>query len=272
VIALSKRFDVDLLHLMPILASLLFGLLCTFSISLSSMEIYSITPFPEGVSGSVGNAFYFVILSAVGALLVYLLLKRKSRTLITLITGFALTASVFTLSFVYLSAAFSFIPHIGILMLSILIAALADFAIFRFGGNACNVAVIFLGGALGSFLGVVIPTLSAVLILVFLAVYDTIAVYYGPVGKIARIGLDQLRGLTLSFRNIQIGLGDLTFYSMLSGHMLFNFGVVSCFISVCGILTGCLLAFGMLEKLGIFPGLPFPIFLGIATGLLASLI
>lgn len=270
--SLSEQSDVDLLHLLPILASLLFSVLCAFSISISSIDIYYVTPFPEGFSGSVGNASYFVVLSMSGALLVYLLLKRKSLKLINLITGFALTAAVLMLSFFYLSAASSFIPHTGILILSILIAVLADFAIFRLGGKACIVTVILLGGALGSFLGVVIPTLSAVLILVFLAVYDAFAVYYGPIGKIAHIGIEQLRGLALSYRNVQIGLGDLTFYSMLSGHMLFNFGLVPCFVSICGILAGCILAFAMLQKLGVFPGLPFPIFLGVATGLLASLI
>jgi hypothetical protein len=69
-----------------------------------------------------------------------------------------------------------------------------------------------------------------------------------------------------------MGLGDLTFYSMLSGHMLLYFGVVSCLASIAGILVGCLLAFKMLERKGMFPGLPFPIFLGLGLGLAASLI
>jgi hypothetical protein len=69
-----------------------------------------------------------------------------------------------------------------------------------------------------------------------------------------------------------MGLGDLTFYSMLSGHMLIYFGYISCIASMIGILAGCLLSFKMLEKKGMFPGLPFPIVLGLAAGLLASLI
>jgi hypothetical protein len=67
-----------------------------------------------------------------------------------------------------------------------------------------------------------------------------------------------------------MGLGDLTFYSMLSGLMLVNFGFISCSASIIGILFGCLLAFKMLEKKGMFPGLPFPILFGLTTGLLAS--
>jgi hypothetical protein len=68
-----------------------------------------------------------------------------------------------------------------------------------------------------------------------------------------------------------MGLGDLVFYSMLSGSMLFNFGLVSCIVSLVGILVGSFLTFLMLEKKGIFPGLPFPVLLGLVGGLLVSL-
>ncbi len=269
---MSDKINVNFVHLMPILVSLLFGLVCAFLILTSPIEIYQITPFPEDVTGSFSNAFYFVILVAISASLLYLLLKRKNHKVVTLVTAFALTTAFFVLSLFYLSSVLFSIPNSEILtlILSAIITVVADLAIFKLGSKACNIVVICLGGALGIFLGVSIPTLSAFLILSFLAIYDAFAVYYGPVGKIARTGLDQLRGLSFSFRNIQMGLGDLTFYSMLSGIMFFNFGVVPCFVSIAGILLGCLLTFAMLEKRGMFPGLPFPIFLGLATGLLTS--
>jgi len=273
---LSSKFRTGLINLAPILVSLVFGVLCAFLILTSSVEIYGITPFPESIVGSFGNAFYFVILVGVGATLIYLLLKRKNRRLIAWITGFVLTTAVFMLSMIYMFAAFSrfAIPsmEVLILILSLFITALADYAIFRKHGKICDLVVLFLGGALGTFLGFSIPTLSAILILGFLAVYDVFAVYHGPVGKIARSGLDQLRGLSFSFKDIQMGLGDLTFYSMLSGHMLLYFGLVPCLASMIGILFGCLLAFKMLEKKGMFPGLPFPILFGLTASLLVSLL
>jgi presenilin-like A22 family membrane protease len=267
VIALDDKFEARLVHLTPILASLLFGVSCAFLVLTSPIEVYEITPFPEDVFGSLGNAFYFVIIVGVGASLIYLLLKRRKRKLITLITGFALTTAVFMLSIIYLSAAFSrfAIPNTEalVLVLSLLITALADFAIFRTSRRACDLTVLFLGGALGTFLGVSIPTLSAILILVFLAVYDAFAVYHGPVGKIAHSGLEQLRGLSFSFKDIQMGLGDLTFYSMLTSRVLFESGPYFCFASTAGVLIGVFLAFKMLEKKGMFPGLPIPMALGL---------
>jgi presenilin-like A22 family membrane protease len=240
------------------------------------MEIYGITPFPEDVAGAFGNAFYFVILIGAGATFIYLLLKRKSRKLITVITSFVLTTAIFMLSTIYLVAAFSrfAIPSLEVLILtlSLFITALASFTVFRARSGARNLVVLCLGGALGTFLGVSIPTLSTILILGFLAIYDVFAVYHGPVGKIAHSGLDQLRGLSFSFKDIQMGLGDLTFYSMLSGHMLLYFGLVQCIASIIGILLGCLLAFKILERKGMFPGLPFPIMFGLTAALLASLL
>ena len=88
------------------------------------------------------------------------------------------------------------------------------------------------------FFGDYIPFSSGVLILAFLAVYDVFAVYYGLVGKIAHSGLDQLQGLSYSFKDVQMGLGDLVFHSMLSGSMLFNFSLISWLVSFIDILGG----------------------------------
>ena len=273
---MGDRFEAKIVYLAPILASLLVGMLCAFLILNSAIKLYEVTPFPEGLAGSFGNAFYFVILVGVGASLIYLLLKWKGRKLINLITSFVLTIAVFMLSVVYLFAAFSQFTFFGlellVVALALAITASADVAIFQNHAKAADLVILCLGGALGTFLGASIPSLSAFLILGFLAVYDVFAVYHGPVGKIARSGLEHLRGLSFSFRDIQMGLGDLTFYSMLSGHMLLYFGLVPCLASMIGILFGCLLAFKMLEKKGMFPGLPFPILFGLTASLLVSLL
>jgi presenilin-like A22 family membrane protease len=266
VVTLKETFKAEPIHLAPILASLLFGLLCAYAIIESQIDFYQVTPFPEGI-GSLGNGLYFVILAGVGASLLYLLLKRKSFKLVSLITGLALTVAVFMLSTVYLYAVFSTcsFPYadVVILILSISVTVLADFIVFRTRGRASGLVVLLLGGALGAFLGMTIPTESAILILGFLAVYDIFAVYRGPVGKIAQGGLEQLRGLSISFKDVQMGLGDLTFYSMLISRVLADVGPTYCLGSTAGVLIGVFLAFKMLEKKGMFPGLPLSIALGL---------
>jgi presenilin-like A22 family membrane protease len=272
----QQKFQVKIVYLLPILASLIFGLGCAYLLKPQVSQAIPVTPFPEDTaSGPFGNAFYFVILVGVSATVFYFLLKRNNVKIIKGLIALAMTTASLLLSIVYLDAILAYvtIPYVDIFIiaLSIAITVLFDLAIFRFS-KARNVAVIGLGGALGVFFGYSIPLYSAVLILAFLAVYDVFAVYRGPVGKIAQSGLDKLSGLSFSFKDIQMGLGDLVFYSMLTGAMFFSFpnSILPVAMSVVGILAGSIVTFFMLEKKGIFPGLPFPIMLGLAFGLITG--
>ncbi len=271
-------FKFELVYLIPILASLLFGLGCAYLLIPQQSVVIPVTPIPETTPGApVGNALYFVVLIAIAATVFYLLIKRRSKRIITALVVVALTTAAMLLSLVYLSALLAYIPLLNnlaaLIILSIAITVLFDMAIFRFGSISRNVAVVCTGGALGIFFGFSIPLWSAIAILSFLAVYDVIAVYKGPVGKIANSsGLDMLQGLSFSFKDLQMGLGDLVFYSMLTGVMFFSFlpSFLPVILSIVGIVVGSIITFFMLEKKGIFPGLPFPIMLGLAFGLITG--
>ncbi|HKM59629.1 MAG TPA: presenilin family intramembrane aspartyl protease [Candidatus Bathyarchaeia archaeon] len=275
----QDRFKFEIIYLIPILASIIFGLGCAYLLSPQQPATIPVTPLPQNTaSGSFGNALYFVILVAVAATVFYLLLKRRSKRIIKGLIVVAMTTASLLLSLVYLSAILSYIPSLNVLWipLSIVITVMFDLAVFRLGSIARNVAVVGIGGALGIFFGFEIQLWTAVLILSFLAVYDVFAVYRGPVGKIAQSagGLEDLQGLSYDFRDIQMGLGDLVFYSMLTGAMFFSFpsSVFPCIVSVVGIMAGSIVTFFMLERKGIFPGLPFPILLGLAGGLITGLV
>ena len=273
----QDKFKFQIIYLVPILASMLFGLLCAYLLVPQQSEAIPVTPIPETTPGApFGNALYFVVLIAISATMFYFLIKRKSKNIIKGLIVVALTTASLLLSVVYLSAILVYVPILDNLLLlialSIALTVLFDLSIFRFGNNTRNVAVVALGGALGIFFGFSIPLYSAVIILAFLAVYDVIAVYKGPVGKIAASGLDQLQGLSFSFKDIQMGLGDLVFYSMMMGVIFFSFlpNLLPTLMTIIGILAGSVITFFALEKKGIFPGLPFPILLGLAFGLVTG--
>jgi len=270
---LGEEFKAQPVYLVPIIASLLVGLACAYLLNLNPAPSYPVTPFPDTPSGSLSNALYFVVIIGASATIFYLLIKWKSQKMIFFLVAFALTAASMLLSVFYLSTLFSWVPNWEILVaaLAIVLTVFFDLIIFKIGGKAQNAAVVALGGALGVFLGYSIPLWSAVMILFFLAVYDVITVYKGPVGKIASSGLDQLKGLSFAFKELQMGLGDLVFYSMLSGAMLMKVGWLSYFFSSAGILIGSFATFLLLEKKQIFPGLPLPILFGLAGGFLGGL-
>jgi len=271
----KDEFKARPIYLVPILASLLAGLAFSYVLLLNPIESLPVTPFPETPSGVFSNALYFVVLIAIAATVFYLLIRWRSRRLISFLVGFAMTGASLLLSAFYLSALLSAFPNwlIYVAVLSIIITVVFDLLVFKGNETSRNVIVVLLGGALGVFLGWSIPLVSAVLILAFLAVYDIVAVYKGPVGKIASSGLDQLKGLSFSFKDIQMGLGDLVFYSMLCAVMLLNsdFGGIAPYVgSLIGVVGGSFVTFRILEKKGIFPGLPIPIFLGLAGGFLGA--
>ncbi len=274
----TEKFAAQAIYLSPVIASLLFGLLCATLLQKptpSSPPAYPVTPIPQTTSsGQVFNAFYFVIIIGVGAFVIYLLIKYRNRKTLNFLTGFALTTAFALLSLVYLSRLLSSVPDSlpVVIALSAVIVVLADFVIFRVGGKAADAVVVGLGGALGVFLGANLNLPTAFAILAFLAAYDIVAVFYGPVGKIASSGLEQLKGLSFSYKEIQMGLGDLVFYSLLTGAVFINFSFIAAMFSLVGVVAGSYLTFLVLEKREVFPGLPFPIALGIAFGLLASLI
>jgi presenilin-like A22 family membrane protease len=271
----EDTFKFEIIYLLPILASMLFGLLCAYVLS-PEQAVIPVTPIPEDTPGApVGNALYFVVLIAAAAFVFYLLLKRRSKRIIQGLIVVAMTTAAMLLSIVYISPLLGDIAYADYILvgLAIVITILFDLAIFKLGSVARNVAVIGVGGALGVFFGFSIPLWSAVLILGFLAIYDVVAVYKGPVGKIATSsGLETLQGLSFSFKDIQMGLGDLVFYSMLTGAMFFSFlpNLWPVVASIVGITLGSVLTFYALEKKGLFPGLPFPILFGLAFGLITA--
>lgn len=280
-VKIADKFKFEIIYILPILASLLFGLACSVLLLPEAVPPTQVTPISPGTPGADwGNAIYFVVLIAISATVFYFLLKRKSKRLIKGLIILALTTAALLLSIVYLIAIADYLPILAdwliIIPLSLAFTVLFDLAIFRLGNIPRNITVILIGGALGMYFGYNIASISlwsAVLILLFLAIYDIFAVYKGPVGKIAQSGLDQLQGLSFGFKDIQMGLGDLVFYSMLTGTMIFGFpsSFYPVIASVIGIIAGSIMTFFMLEKRGIFPGLPFPIVLGLAAGFLTAM-
>ena len=274
----QDKFKFHIIYLVPILASLIFGLGCAYLLAPQETGGIQAVPISGDTPGaSIGNGLYFVILIALAASVFYVLIKRKNKRVIKGLIVLSMTTASLLLSVVYLLALFPYFDGVYYVIAAsaVAITVIFDLAIFRLGSVSRNVVVVCLGGALGIFFAKYVPLSSAIVLLLFLAVYDVIAVYKGPVGKIANSsGLDMLQGLSFTFKDIQMGLGDLVFYSMMMGVMVFSFpqSILPTVTAVVGILIGSIITFFALEKKGIFPGLPFPIMLGLGAGLMTALL
>jgi presenilin-like A22 family membrane protease len=278
---LSEKFKAKPSQLLPeILAIALAGVL-TYSLRASNAPIEAITMFPETTSGVTLNASIFVILVAATGTVMYLFIKYGKKLFVKYLINAALFALLFFLFTWYGTLYAEFLPDFlsGWLWLLIsLVAAIAlGWAISKSKGALHLAGIIIIGGMTGTFLGVSIPSLTAVVLLLALAAYDLFAVYKGPIGKMAQsTDLEEFTGAVFTYGDLTVGMGDMVFYSMLASSSMINFGPLPYVAAGIGVIAGAYLGFRMLEGRDMFPGLPFAIVLGlglmyVTTVLLTSL-
>ena len=156
-----------------------------------------------------------------------------------------------------------------------------------------NGMMVIFGPMIGSMLAIHFGLLTVFLILIGLSLYDIYAVFYGPLkgiidhsreeakeieGMIERQEIDMSQVTTgplmpslpvYSTPLINIGLGDFAFFSMLaSAAVVISYGLstpIPVLMAVIGLLVGAYFTFQFLKDDRALPGLPLPIFGGIAT-------
>lgn len=249
---------------------------------------------PEGQGGfdpliGLLNAAILILIALFGAFMIYLLLKYDKDKILKyfFIGSFIFIGSfmifLFGLSLLNLLAANYLFLFIIVLLSSFGIGILLSLMIFykRFSKNRNikNIGLLIFGALIGSFLGLVLPTWTSFLLLIGLSIYDIFAVFKGPIKKIIELNEEKNKEfceVSYALPDYEIGLGDLTFYSMLACSTLrvgYNTSFINewgllaiflpCIMSIIGIIIGALITFKLLEKKEILPGLPISILLGI---------
>ena len=274
---MSKKFKAKPQQLIPEALSVALAGLLTYSLQSSNAPIVPITIFPETASGVTLNASIFVVLMAAMGTLMYLFIKFGLKRIVRYLINVALFALVFFL-FTWFGSLYSSVlptqltssiwPWIIVSLLGTIILGLA---IYKSKGATHMAAVIIIGGMTGTFLGVSIPTLTAIVLLLALAAYDLFAVYKGPIGKMAQSSdLEEFTGAVFTYGDLTVGMGDMVFYSMLASISMINFGPIPFVAAGVGVVVGAYLGFKMLEGRDMFPGLPFAVVLGLGAMYLAS--
>jgi len=274
--SLTEKFEAKPSQLIPeILAIALAGIM-TYGLRATSAPIEPITMFPETTSGVTMNATIFVVMMAAAGTFMYLFIKFGMKRIVKYLINFALIALTLFLFVWYGSLYADYLPGIvssGFNWIYVSIAAtiVLGWAIFKSRGMLHFAGIIAIGGLTGTFLGVSIPTLTAIVLLLALAAYDLFAVYRGPIGKIAQsTDLEDFTGAVFTYGDLTVGMGDMVFYSMLASSAMMNYGTLSYIAAATGLIAGAYLGFKMLEGRDMFPGLPFAIILGLGLMFLMS--
>ncbi len=243
----------------------------TYSLQSSSAPIVPITIFPETTSGVTLNASIFVVMMAATGTIMYLFIRFGLKRFVRYLINLALFALVFFLFTWYGTLYENYMPtflsstSLGWLLLSVVGSAAVGLSIYKSKGVLHLAGIVILGGMTGTFLGVSIPTLTAIVLLLALAAYDLFAVYKGPIGKMAQsTELEEFTGAVFTYGDLTVGMGDMVFYSMLASISMMNFGLLPFGAAALGIMIGAYLGFKMLEGRDMFPGLPFAVILGLA--------
>ncbi len=270
----SEGFKADPSYLVPVALTLVTAYFLTLLVMFARVEVVYITLFPEGAGGPLINAALFISMMCITSAIIYAIIKRHLWRILNLMFVITVALVVLVLTIFYVrafTAAFRGDWNEGAPLTytsAAILTAIATYGIFKWEGMKRLAIILLLGGGLGAFLGVSIPTGSAIALLILLSLYDVVAVYLGPVGKIAsEAEPERLRGISFTFRKVRMGLGDIVFYSMLASRMLLAYGLKAWLASSSGILVGVYLGLKALERKKVLPGLPMALAFGLMAGM-----
>lgn len=224
------------------------------------------------VESSAGNAILLVGLAFVLTLGLVWLLKNRRVTSFRLII-FAST-SVASFSITLISAdvfAFNYLPPAAEVPLSFgvafLVVALIGYIIFV--KNVVWLAtglLAFVGAEVGSFFAESLPPLTALVLPVAFALYDIYAVFRGPLKQLIGTAPNiALVGMSIRAGVFTLGLGDVVFYTMLPSLALIVAGYHAAVYTILAIDAGVVVTLFLLSRRKLLPGLPIPMFFGVAV-------
>ncbi len=278
----SRR--ISILHVTPVIVDILIALLLA-TILYNSQIIEEVgSPFSQeqDIGSTVYNLIVFMTLLGFGSLILFLLVKIRRLDLLRLFFTASLFLTIYSLNDIigYSTLIVLNMYREEILMvqevLSIAIAVISLYVIFKIEDEKYSAPIVLLyGSAAGALLGATLPLWSVITIAIFISLYDIYSVFRGPLkhlveltkphkekelsgGRLSRKNI--FRGVTVPFRGLHIGLGDIVFYStiVVSSYLYSEPSILRAIIPSIGIIIGSYLTFKLLEKRPVLPAVPLP--------------
>jgi hypothetical protein len=252
-----------------------------------------------GVLGGVLNGLLYTALAGVSAFVIIFIIKKKGIGVLMYVFGFSFALIGFFQTWFFgeivLYLAFSSFPFLFFLFyveLIFLSAAFTVFLIYQYFSSKSirtkNFIVLYIGLLIGASMGVLMPLWTTLAILIGISLWDIFAVLYkhGPIKQLIDIAsnpedtkLISESELTKKVKSgeyeydtskLEIGIGDLAFYSMLTSSALVQTNnLLVMVLTALAIIIGTGITISGLKRNKILPGLPISIFLGISTMLLS---
>jgi hypothetical protein len=222
--------------------------------------------------GSLANALilvFFVFLATLAA--VWLVRQRRVKVfmafiflgtsialfLLTLLSSLSVTSSYMDPnSSFYLSLAFA----------SATVVILALVTLHRIPSGFALLLTGLLSAEVGSYFASTIPILTAMILPLVFSLYDIYTVFRGPLRSlVTTLPMDSLSAVSSKIGDFSIGTGDTVFYAMVPALAYYRFAISSAFVALVAVDIGVAITLYLLSRAKLLPGLPIPMFLGMAV-------
>ena len=258
-----------------------------------------------GATAGLINGIIFTVMAAISSFIIIFIVKKKGIEVLKYIFGIIFGFITFTLTVFFgqilLFLIFYNMPETEVVITSYYIsnyillfgtAALTLLMIYKYFTSFSlltkNIIVLYIGLLIGALFGVMMPLWTTLAILIGISCWDIFAVKSkrGPIRNMIDLATQKSPedGLTAEeleekiksgeiaydTSKLEIGIGDLAFYSMLTSSALIITGnLIVMILTSIAIIIGTGITIQGLKRNKILPGLPISIFLGIGTMLLS---
>jgi hypothetical protein len=249
-----------------------------------------------GVLGGVLNGLIYTALAGISAFIIIFIIKKKGINVLMYIFGFSFALIGFFQTWFFgeiiLYLTFNTMPYLFYLFYYELIFLAAVFTVLMlyqyFTSKSIktkNFIVLYIGLLIGASMGVLMPLWTTLAILIGISCWDIFAVLYkrGPIKQLIDIASNpennekelsdpeirqkiETGEYEYDTSKLEIGIGDLAFYSMLTSSALVQTNnLIVMILTAFAIIIGTGITISGLRRNKILPGLPISIFLGIGT-------
>ncbi|MFX1530983.1 MAG: hypothetical protein ACFFBC_07720 [Promethearchaeota archaeon] len=247
-----------------------------------------------GAIGGIINGIIYTLLAGFSAFVIIYIIKKKGVGSLIYIFGIGFGMVIFFQTWFFgeiiLFLSFSNYPKLYYIFdveLIFLTAVYTIFIIYRYFTSKSiklkNFIVLYIGLLIGASMGVLMPLWTTLAILIGISLWDIFAVLYkhGPIKQLIDIVSydnnsdfseaelkEKIKSgeYTYDTSKLEIGIGDLAFYSMLTSSALVQTNnLIIMILTSIAIIIGTGITIMGLQRNKILPGLPISIFLGIGT-------
>ncbi len=255
-----------------------------------------------GVVAGIANGIIFTIIAVISAFIIIFFVKRYGIGILRYLFGFNFGFVSFFLtwffgSIILVLILIHFLPgDVIILIIDIIFPiVILSFSIvliyLYFTSDSIylkNFLVIYIGLLIGAIMGVIMFLWTTLAILIGVSLWDIYAVKAkrGPIKEMIDIASqnpnedalsdedlrEKVKGGEMEYdtSKLEIGIGDLAFYSMLTSSALIRTGsIIVMILTAIAIIIGTGITITGLKRNKLLPGLPISIFLGIGTMLIS---